>query len=262
MCILNSKNSKPKKKIETNNVEYLFAHGFGGNKDYITHYQNCNFIPKPYKGLSFNGPEVSGGKYPNLSKTAMGQERDIEVITQALKNITAPVVGIGVSKGASTWINAAAHPENTTKIKALVLESPFFDASDVLHKLFFLNYIPGGTYITNKLSKGFLGYYQPSGIQPIHSIKKISNKQLPILLIHSQEDSIVPVEHARVLYNAFTENGFKHVHLIETKKGAHANLAYKIAIQRAVNAFYKRYNIYHDITLTNNTHLYNFQTIE
>lgn len=253
---------KLKKRNNIQEIEYLFAHGFGGNKNQIIYYQDCNIIPKPHKGISFNGPEVTTGKYPNLRTTAMGQEKDIEVITLALKNMKKSVVGIGVSKGASTWINAAAHQENINKIKALVLESPFFDATDVIHKLFFLNYIPGGQYITQKLTKGFLGHYKPTGIQPIHSIKKITNKKLPILLIHSKKDMIVDIEHSRKLYNSLIEEGFTNVHLVETASGKHANLANKLSVQKAVNAFYKRYKIHHNTELTINTHIYNFQTIE
>ncbi|MDR3646079.1 MAG: hypothetical protein P4L22_00900 [Candidatus Babeliales bacterium] len=262
ICILNSNVNKPKKK-KIKEIEYLFAHGFGGNKENLKYYCDCNFIPKPHQGLAFNGPEVTpGNKYPTLSKTAMAQERDVEVLTNALKNITKPVVGIGVSKGASTWINAAAQPENINKIHALVLESPFFDATDVLHKFFFLNYVPGGHYMTSKLTQGFLGYYKPTGPQPIQSIKKITNKKLPILLIHSQEDSIVGVDHSRKLYESLLQEGFVHVHLLETKTGAHANLPFKLQVQKAVNAFYKRYNLHHDPLLTANTHIYNFQTVE
>lgn len=260
---INCKLKKNSPKIKPfQDVEFLFVHGFGRNKEQLIHFQNHNIIPKPHKGIAFDGPEVSYGKFPNLSKTAMGQEKDIEIITQAMKMINKPIVAIGVSKGGATLINAAACPENIDKFKALVIESAFCDATDVIHNLFFFNLIPGGQFITKKLLKQILGNYNPDGIQPINSIKKIKNKQLPILLIHSQADKIVPVEHSRRLYNSFIENNFKNVHLVETESGIHANLVNKPSIQKIVNAFYKKYKIYHDLKLTNDLLLYSFETVD
>jgi len=248
--------------INSEEFEYLFVHKFGGNKDQIKYYQENKIIPKPYVGVSFDGPEVRYNRYPDLTKVSMAQEKDVEVITNEIKNINKKVIAIGVSKGASTLINAASKIENMSKLIALVLDSPFSNANNVIRKLLFLEHFPGGSFISKQLLKKCLPNYNPDGIQPFESIKKISNKNLPILMIHSIEDKIVDVLEARNLYNEFMANGFKNVHFIILKSGKHANLIGKMELQKKIHAFYKKYSLPYDKKLAGNTYLYSYENIE
>lgn len=233
------------------NIEFLFAHGLGENEHQIKDYKEI--IPTCFTGYAFNGPDAyKKSLYPKITKappTAFGQEKDIEVITKGIKALNKKVVGLGVSKGASTWINAAAVEENIDNIHALVLESPYYNVNKIIHKFWYAdyaNYLPKGKELVNALVKKILKYYDPYGIQPIYSIKDIKNKDLPIFLIHSQQDQLIPINHSRRLYIEFLRQSFKNVYLIECPTGRHANVLTQDnthCFKRALNSFYKKFNI-------------------
>ncbi|MDR3646080.1 MAG: hypothetical protein P4L22_00905 [Candidatus Babeliales bacterium] len=231
-----SSSSSSSSNANSANYEYLFAHGFDGDKNQVEHYKHYNIVDK--NAQAFDGPEVyhpfpNDPGYrkvtiPNLNKTCLGQEADVQVLTDSLQHAGEQcnnnVVGAGVSKGASTWINAAAQAHNINKIKALVLESPFASANEMIYKVTYLEYIPGHEYIAKIIGKWFLPSYDFDGMQPIDSIKNIANKNLPIFIIHSKQDTLISINHSRRLYLEFLKCGFKHVYLIETETGQHSNL--------------------------------------
>lgn len=233
------------------NFEYLFAHGLAAGKKQLTHY--FDIIPIQGKGLAFDCIDANNiPLYPSIIKirpTAFGQEKDIEVLTQAIKNINVPIIGIGVSKGAACWINTVAHTQDINKIAALVLESPFANVNEIIQKFKFvdyLNYIPFGQFIVNKGAEKILCHYKSDGMQPITSIKKITNKKLPIFIIHSKEDRLIPINHSRRLYKEFIKNGFSNVYLVEIDLGHHAGIIYADPLktfQITVNSFYKKFNL-------------------
>ncbi|MDR3646077.1 MAG: lipase family protein [Candidatus Babeliales bacterium] len=235
----------------TQDIEYLFAHGHAAGKKQFKYYKEL--IPLADKGLAFDCVDANNKPlYPSIIKirpTAFGQELDIQVLTNAIQDINVPIVGIGVSKGAACWINTAAKKENINSLAALVLESPFANVNEIIHKFKFidyLNYIPCGQFIAKKGAQKILCHYDPYGIQPIYSISKITNKNLPIFLIHSKQDKLIPINHSRRLYNKFLKNGFTNVYLIETDIGHHAGIIHtdqsKI-FPKALNSFYHQFNL-------------------
>lgn len=228
------------------NHDYLFVHGLGGDHTQYVHYLNNHVIlGKPC--YAYDGPEIS----LDFSCVALGQKSDINAILKGLNRDNAldkSLIGVGVSKGASTLINAVA-TNNFSNIKALVLESPFCNANDVGYNVAYpLQLIPGGYSCIKTGMELRYPNYQSNGLQPITSAKKIS-PSLPIFIFHSQQDGLIPVYHSRKLYRELLLSGNMNVYLVETKTGRHAgiltdeNKDEKQKTLEALHAFYKQYNL-------------------
>ena len=71
------------------------------------------------------------------------------------------------------------------------------------------------------------------------SIKDIKNKQLPVILLHQQNDKLVTVEHSHCLFKEFKAQGFKNVSLVIMQSGGHNDLLDKKGYQ-ALQQFYKK----------------------
>lgn len=238
----------------TSQFSYLFAHGLGANADYKTFYRFHKVIVPGHHCYAYNGPEVvySYNNKFDPTKVVLAQENDIAALEQGLKkdNVTLDhkLIGVGVSKGAATLINAVA-TEKFPMIKALVLESPFAHASDVAYNVGWLaQYIPGGWHAAQFFMSNFVyPSYNPNGPHPITCAPLVPN--IPILLIHSQKDQLIHVNHSRKLYKALVQTGNKNVYLVETDEGEHANVLNKQdkvtthLVNRIIQTFYKKHEL-------------------
>ncbi len=241
---------------------YLFVHGLGGDRNQIRPYIDYKVIKKGIACHSFNGPEVNEGSF---FKSCLGQEDDIEQISDGItdKNISNPLIGVGVSKGAATLINTVGS-QAIPNIKALVLESPFANASEVVrnHKLArysALGFLFGG----DRLAKWSFPNYKPDGIQPIKVVNKIP-RDVPIMIFHSKKDALIDIEHSRKLYLELIKENRDNVYLIETEDGDHANVIWNqtrknLFILNVIHEFYKKYNLPYCPELIKNIDLKKFQ---
>jgi len=247
--------------LATDNVTCVFAHGLGGNWQQalcysennehngyrLTNPLNWHIMKEPIH--SFNFPHVNEDFSTN-QQVSLGQHIEIGRLKSEHDTLTTDTVLVGLSMGASTIINyASAH--YTPRIKALVLESPFDAIENVVKfKTQSFSWIPGsyslGTSFMN--SRFMYPLYDKNGIKPLTSINKL-DKNLPIIFIHSQTDSLIPISCSRHLYCHLKKAGHTHVYLLELNDGNHANYfsgsdAQKY--QNVVHAFYKKYNLPHD----------------
>lgn len=249
-------------------IAYFFAHGLGGNgnqKGYCS--WNKIFLPD-YPCYAYHGPEAVNGF--DAKKVVLGQEDDIAALGEGLKamnldNGGKPFIGFGISKGAATWINAAAalQPSN---LQALVLESPFADANEEAYevgKQFGLGCITFGESTAVLAVKNMHPRYNPKGPQPIKSIREIPI--IPLILIHSEEDELIHVNHSRKLYRELIKDGRTNVHLVEVPSGRHAQIFVdntrkgQLSYLKPLHAFYKAYNLPYDPELADNVTLKNYQ---
>lgn len=174
----------------------------------------------------------------DIRSSCLGQAADMECLHNACKKHK-KVSLLGVSRGAATILNYLAKykPKN---IDVVIVESPFDHVDSVVeHK--------AGGWGKSLLPASFPNY-DCKGAQPITSIKKI-NRKLPILLVCSEKDTLIPAASTIRLYNAFRKAGYKHVYLLVTKHGPHAKILHKkdgIIYRNVVHAFYKRYNRPHN----------------
>lgn len=189
--------------------------------------------------------------------SSLGQENDcnrlITVIKKYCKDNQKCILQ-GVSRGASVIILILAlNPD--LPIGAVILESPFDTIDSVLNhiinKLGSWNFLKKYKYTIFKyiFQKHIQGLYAP-----IDFANRI-NKDIPILIICSISDHLVPVESSIRLYNALLKSGHKKVHLVILSKGKHGFLLQgddKKIYESAVHSFYKKYGLPYDVSKINN----------
>jgi len=258
---------KMAEKLDGEKISTVFAHGlFSNNKQKLRFTQAC---PDSDDVLSFDFPENQSeqgyglyrligylasywNKPLNLSNMYMGQNKDIDTIHEYIKNTISddkPIVLFGLCKGGSTIINYTAqyNPEN---MKALVLDSSPANMPEILHDRFMDRYnIPQSW--DKAIFRIIFPAYPENAIPPIQAIKNITNKDLPILIIHSQNDTDVSFLHALKLAQEFKTQEFNHVYLARIPYGKHAYLMEgdqetKDAYLQAVHTFYKQYKLSHN----------------
>lgn len=114
----------------------------------------------------------------------------------------APLGVIGFSMGAAVAILAAA---DNTRISAVVADSPFTSGSDVVtHGVSRELRIPAGALV--RVADEFVARlhgYRFSQVQPIAAVARLAPR--PLFLIHGDQDSVIPVQHAHQLAAAAAE---------------------------------------------------------
>lgn len=226
------------------------------------------FNPDKHHIVSFNYPDVAidfgiFGSLPNLESANVAQKDDIKTLHKVLRRYrnNKEIIGYGYSRGAATWITALGCnylPDDVTLPKALILEAPF--ATIKSSSLF--SFIKGAfdallqtfpyartlrNQITQAVFNGLIQQHDLNGIQPINVAHNIDTS-IPILLVHAQDDPIIPINDTREIYLKLLKSGRKNVYLLELPKGGHGLCLwgeYGNLYCSAVHAFYKKYNLPH-----------------
>ena len=236
-------------------IVYIFAHGLGMNSKHVWAYKASGVIPRGYTVFSQDGSEVAKG--PQYS--SLGQEDDINIIINQVEaackqNNHCNIIGVGVSKGAATWINTISvlikqKSPYLKNIKALVIESSFTRVQDVA-----LNSIPKSLqavcpyYVINSILNWKYPNFNTHGIQPIDSIAqwKELDKETVIIFVHSHRDKFIPFEQTKILFDAASRLELKNLYLIEAFGGGHANVVCGPDGQRVcaeLSAIYKKHGL-------------------
>jgi len=214
---------------------------------------------KPATGFGFNYgiSKITYllGKHVNRNRMYMAQGNDIKAMNHFIEQTALQessnknFILYGCSRGAATVINYMAkhNPEN---VQALVLDAcPASMHEAIQPTLIKFGINPSRAHAI--FSTLFPKYPKRNPINPFNSIKDIKNKNLPILLIHSADDSVVPYEHSLMLYREFIDQGFTNVHILTIASGRHSYLLQNKQVKpqylQAVHSFYKKYNMpYHE----------------
>jgi predicted esterase len=237
-------------------IVYIFSHGLNCNdkqaKKYrtiITQSSNLTWlINDPY--ISFNYPDANSLGFFS-SKTSLAQNNEIETLTRIYKQArkkSDEIVLLGMSRGAAT-ILAFAGSKNPSKLRALVVESPFDSIKNVLNQKLLdqkISWIP--EYIINTAPGIIFNKYNHANQGPIDHVVHIK-KDLPILLVASLEDEIVPAKSTADLYIKLIESGHDHVYFLLLNKGGHGSLISGPESERYLaitHAFYRQHNLPHD----------------
>jgi len=182
----------------------------------------------------------------NRSKMHMAGAQDIQELHKTIESIPQNnnIILFGCSRGAATVINELGQ-NNPANIIAIILDASPANMSETIHPA--LAKLGIHTSYDKTIFSTLFPKHEKETITPLESIKKIKDKNLPILLIHSQDDSKVPYSHSLRLYKTFLENGFKHVYLATISQGRHAFLLQDPQIKdiylQAVHSFYKIHNL-------------------
>ncbi|MCX5925171.1 MAG: alpha/beta hydrolase [Candidatus Dependentiae bacterium] len=247
ICFLLLNQSTLKADTSPNSSITIFAHGLGGHAGHIRRYQEHRII---------HGDAHTFDVYGRMSQVSLGQQHEMGNLDNAIQHIVRTkldnqIILRGLSMGAATIANYLGSYPDTSAIKGAILESPFADVdgilNDIINKSFSLSVI-------NAICPYFkeLGVYciyrnhTLDGIQPI-KVAHLIPKHIPILLIASQEDTLIPLHSTQKMYNALVQSGHTKTHILIVKHGAHAKMcfhkkSYK-TIRNVEHAFRKKYNL-------------------
>lgn len=228
--------------IIDNTVQMLFPSG----KKYIWNAQEIDdrrlwIIQQPLH--TFNFPDAYRGY--DRSQTSLGQDNEITTLANAYEKIKDnAVVIMGMSRGASTALNFLA-TRNPQSVVAAIVESPFDSILNTLDThcgQLWLGLIPS---LLHTCPNVLFGKFNRYGIFPINVIEKI-DKNIPILIIASLQDKLIPAFNSASLYLKFLEHNHPHVYFLLLDYGQHAYLLEDDDAPfyfNTVHAFYKKYNL-------------------
>ena len=191
---------------------------------------------------------------PKFAAANIGQAKDINALHKQYKKHIKKypemdVVLYGDSRGAATIFNFIAlhKPE---KVKAAVVEGIFDTVPHCIKHFLYEDKGPAAEERLHQILSFVMWKYRKDGINPQQCAEKIGD-EIPLLLVTSLKDGLVPPQGTIGIYKRLRERGHKQVHLLVLKKSLHP--AYMIddpedqkIYQAVVHAFYKQYNLPHN----------------
>ena len=196
----------------------IVGHGYPFSKSDVLVF--APFLHKHYNLLFFDF-RYFGESEGSYTTVGWKEQKDLEAAVKYLKernDIDSKKIGaIGFSLSAATMLMTK------TDIKAVVADSPYSSLDAAIKRSYFI--FPGFTklpfvWVTKLLAKIFLGI-NVREVSPEDSIKDIG---IPVLLIHGDKDSQLPVENSRRIY----ENSDKNITELWIVKGADHGYSYSL----------------------------------
>lgn len=232
----------------------LFAHGIGGTLEQASHYKHV--YPTANYG-TFNFPDAPEKLFKRHNQTGLAQTTELSYLAQAIEmalSYNEDLILFGVSRGASSIINVVGNyaliGPHANRIKALVLESPFAHAEDVVFASSQSTGMP--MFFTRFVAKRLFKEYDRTTNIPYDFVRRLP-QDIPVLIVCSQEDTTVPASSSIKLYHKLKqEMGRSNVHLLNLQKGKHSNILWGPdghEYQQALHAFYQFYELPHDEAL-------------
>lgn len=187
----------------------------------------------------------------NFSKANLAQKADIAALrktyTEHIKKYPqTDVILYGDSRGAATIFNFIAL-HKPAYVKAAVLEGIFDDVPHAVKHFLYTDKTAAEEKRLYGLAKFMLGSYKENGDSP-RKCAKIIGDDIPLLIVISLKDGLVPPQSAFYLYNCLRQRGHQQVHMLVLKKSRHPAYVLqdeedKNVYESTVHAFYKRYNL-------------------
>ena len=229
------------KSQSSNERVTLFAHGLGAYGEQAIPYhserniQRSGFIEGDLALFDFK----DAGKDNPLWHSSLGQKDDMAQLAYAINAFPEYEIDLyGISRGASTIGNLAGTDLPQT-VKSIVLESPFGHIKDVVkHKT--------GTALLTPLL-GLISEHSMWGVEPNEVAANIK-KDLPILILASEKDNLIPLSSSAGYYNKLRASGHNRCHLLTFKEGHHGAVYFDntIKARNGIHAFYKKYKRPHN----------------
>ncbi|MFO6419593.1 alpha/beta hydrolase [Hylemonella sp. W303a] len=191
----------------------LFLHGNAQNIS--THLASVYWLPERGYNvllLDYRGYGASQG-----APSVEGAQLDIDT---ALRHLLARpdvdrrrIVLLGQSLGGALGMHYAAHGSHRQHLRAAVIDSAFTGYRDIAREKL------RSTWVTWPFS-GFLPWLVTGDYNPLDAAPRIS--PVPLLLVHGDRDDVIPLHHARQLYEAAREpktlwviEGAAHIQALE-----------------------------------------------
>jgi dipeptidyl aminopeptidase/acylaminoacyl peptidase len=184
--------------LKSTDKTLILLHGYPADKGNIL--PVLAFLHQDFNLLLFDFRYLgkSDGRY---STAGANEVEDLLAAIRYLKNRGVQEVGVwGFSMGGAVALMAI---EKAPEIRAVVSESSYANLAQMAFQLFrfpLLNYPLA--YLIGFWAKLFLGI----DIRDVSPAEKLRNTSIPILLIHSSADAVIPFSHARSLEKALAKN--------------------------------------------------------
>jgi len=216
----------------------VFSHGLGGQGFHGGLYHTSSGQPNAF----IQGP-MTYFDYDDVQKpisSCLGQDADTASLHKACQPLAKADL-LGVSRGAATIVTYLAkyQPQN---VELVIAESPFDSVEGI---------VDDRTYGSGSLHHALpliFRNYNPNGAQPITNVERI-DPEIPMLLICSEQDAVVPASSTKRLYYALRKANKPKVFLLETQYGDHANIIQGqdgTMVRNVVHAFYQTHGKPHN----------------
>ena len=173
----------------------------------------------------------------------------------------------GISKGAATMVNtvgtlAQQKPSLLKNVQAVIVDSPFASPESVAHNVirskfpsFFHKFVTWSLattpikFMTKLALKKLYPGYDPTKITPLKAVQELwqhVDKNMVIVIIHSQKDELIHVNDSRMLYLELKKLGFNNLYFIETTQGVHGKADWESenkAVADALNLIYLKHKL-------------------
>jgi uncharacterized protein len=176
----------------------ILLHGYPADKGNIL--PALAFLHEDFNLLLFDFRYL-GSSEGSYSTAGAKEVEDLLAAIQFLKSRGVKEVGVwGFSMGGAVTLMAI---EKAPEIRAVISESSYASLADMTFELLpipLLNYPIA--YLVGIWAKLFLGI----DVRDASPADRIRNTKIPILLIHSSADAVIPFSHARLLQQALAQN--------------------------------------------------------
>ena len=176
----------------------ILLHGYPADKGNIL--PALAFLHEDFNLLLFDFRYL-GSSEGSYSTAGAKEVEDLLAAIQFLKSREVKEVGVwGFSMGGAVTLMAI---EKAPEIRAVISESSYASLADMTFELLpipLLNYPIA--YLVGIWAKLFLGI----DVRDASPADRIRNTKIPVLLIHSSADAVIPFSHARLLQQALAKN--------------------------------------------------------
>ncbi|MFL6099912.1 MAG: alpha/beta hydrolase family protein [Actinomycetales bacterium] len=132
--------------------------------------------------------------------------RDIEsAVVWAINNGARRIVLFGWSMGGAITLQLVSRSWVADRVDAVVLDAPVVDWGDVLAHTARVNRVPSPVgrishgMVRNPLLRKVVGLGEPVDLRTLNWVRRARELSVPILLVHSEADEVVPVGPSRAL---------------------------------------------------------------
>lgn len=172
-----------------------FLHGNAQNIS--THLMNVAWLPEQGFNVflpDYRGYGLSDGK-PTLEHAMADIQLGLDWLRASGRLADKPLIVFGQSLGASLTIPVLAKEENHGRYDCLIAEAAFTGYRDIVGD------IMGRSWFL-RLFKPVVIPFQPRQYDAVEAIGKL---RAPVLILHSEEDEVIPFSHGEVLFERAQE---------------------------------------------------------